>query len=118
MSSAIKDDLTNWFAVVNSEDYEKYGISKGETVFIAGNGFSPTEETDMYKLLFVAVKLKDGGPVNDKAVTISRDSLDVVSEFENKKLWKTLRKKIEEDQEAEARKGQAREGEEESEVQE
>src|SRR5690625_4625449 len=59
MASAVRDDITNQFARVNSDSYTEYGLEKGETVFIAGNGFSPTDELDLYKLLFVVVKLKD-----------------------------------------------------------
>jgi len=72
--------LVGKFAKVNTDAYEKYDLPSGTLVFIAGSGFSPVDDDDNYKLLYVVAKVgEDGVPAGDKGVTIARKSLDVLS---------------------------------------
>lgn len=79
-------DIVGKFAKVVSDKYGEYGLEQGSTVFIAGSGFSPIDDEDNYKLLFVASLVVDGVPSTERGVTIARTSLEVLSDEENEAL--------------------------------
>lgn len=73
-------NLVGKFAKVNSDAYEEYGLARDTSVFIAGSGFSPIDDNDTYKLLFVVAKVGPEGKPEGNGVTIARSSLDVLSD--------------------------------------
>lgn len=93
-----KSDYVGKFAHILSEEYSKYGIEKGELVFVAGSGFAPIDDDDNYKLLFVVSKVTDGVPSSKKGVTIVRKNLGLLEQEENDRLLKIMESKIEEGQ--------------------
>lgn len=84
-------DIVGRFARVTSDQYEEYGLAKYDLVFVAGSGFSPVDDDDNYKLLFVVASVGvDGVPSQERGVTIARKSLDITSDDENTELLKKM----------------------------
>ena len=83
-------EIVGKFAHVVSDQYEKYGLTQGDLVFIAGSGFSPVDDEDNFKLLFVVSRVEDGVPVMDKGVTIARKSLEVLPDDQSNELLKNM----------------------------
>lgn len=81
----VKTDLVGKFAHVLGSAYEEYGLPEGSLVFIAGSGFSPVDDDDNFKLLFIVAEVKDDVP-HGNGVTLARKSLQVVSDEENAEL--------------------------------
>lgn len=88
------NDIVGRFAHVKSDQYEKYGLDNDAVVYIAGSGFSPVDDDDNYKLLFVVTKIVDGLPDAKGGVTISRKSLNVMSDEDNDSFRKVMEQKL------------------------
>lgn len=93
------DEITGKFAYVVSDQYGDYGLDKGDLVFIAGSGFSPVDEDDNYKLLFVVSKIQDDVPDMSKGVTIARKSLELLSDIENQRHLERMEESLAQRQE-------------------
>lgn len=88
------NDIVGRFAHVKSDQYEKYGLDKHAVVYIAGSGFSPVDDDDNYKLLFVVTKIVDGLPDEKGGVTISRSNLSLMSDDENDYFITVMEQKL------------------------
>ncbi len=77
------------FCRVNNTEYEKYGVKKGQLVYVAGSTLSPIESDDPYLLrkLFIAAYMKDNHiQVKDKPFLVNGVSLTPVSDSKQKEL--------------------------------
>lgn len=75
--------------VTNDEGLTEHGLSTGDLVYIAGDGFAPQEGDGYdYRLVFVVTKLDDGHikPDENKAVAMDAANLELVDEFTAKRL--------------------------------
>lgn len=95
----VKEIVGNYAYILGSS-YEEYGLGEGSLVFIAGSGFSPIDEDDNFKLLFVVTKTDNGVPVGERGVTIARKSLQVCSDEEQATYKKNMEEVLEREAEA------------------
>lgn len=72
-------EMIGKFATINQDGLEEHDLNKGDTVIIAGSGFTPIDDQDNYKLLFVVCKT-EGGKLQDKGTAIKRESMDLLSD--------------------------------------
>lgn len=80
---------TGSFARVRDNSHEEYGVSKGDLVYVAGEGIVSTSEKDPYALrkIFIVAKVKDKHIlVNEKALTIDGLRLYLVPDKEQIEL--------------------------------
>jgi|ERR1700749_1323168 len=95
------NDIVGKFAKVQSEGYDGFGLEEGDLVFIAGSGFSPVDEDDNYKLLFVVSKMDENGIPNSKGgITIARKSLSILSDEDCSNLRQKMENAFAEKEEA------------------
>lgn len=92
-------DIVGRFAHITSNQYTQYGLEPGELVFIAGSGFSPVDEDDNYKLLFIVTKMNGDIPSKDNGVTISRKNLELLSDPENERYFRRMEESLAEREE-------------------
>jgi len=83
-------NLVGKFAKVKSDKYEEYGLPEGTPVFVAGSGFSPLDDDDNYKLLFVVARLGGDNLPVAPGVTIARSSLEVLSDEDSAEYKKKM----------------------------
>lgn len=79
-------DIVGKFAHVNSDNYEEYGLTRGQLVFIAGSGFSPVDDEDTYKLLFIVAKMNGDVPSKENGVILARKNLELLPDDQNEEL--------------------------------
>lgn len=99
MVSEMPKDLTGQFARITTDTYVEYGLAKDALVFIAGSGFSPIDDEDNFKLLFIACPVSNNVPQGN-GTTIARANLAVCSDTENDTLRKLMEETIVATQEA------------------
>lgn len=79
------------FCRVNSTEYEKYGVKKGQLIYVAGDTLSPIVEDDPYVMrrLFIAAYMEDDHiQVNNKPFLINGLMLSPVSKSKQAELNK------------------------------
>ncbi len=75
--------------VINDEGLTEHGITNGDLVYVAGDGFAPAEGDGYdYRLIFIVSKLDDGHikPDENKAVAVDGTSLEHVDDETGKRL--------------------------------
>lgn len=87
-------DIVGKFAHINSDSYEDYGLPRGQLVFIVGSGFSPVDEDDTYKLLFIIAKMDGDVPSKERGVTIARKSLEVLPDEQSDELLNRMEESL------------------------
>lgn len=77
----------NDFVTCVDEHLEEFGIKKGDTLFIIGDGFVPLEDPYNYRKVYIVLPVKDGHIVTtQKPWSVDPKAIEYVTKEEQERL--------------------------------